>query len=240
MNCLKAEEQFSAYIEDELDYRAIRTFEAHLNACESCRREFTLFRESLDLLHQLPQIEPSTDFDTALKARIADTQVESTPFWGRVLQPLHGQIRLALIGVAVMFVAVMFVMVAGFYFYQKTSVNPELVEIVATPESSSRAPLADEHRIEWQRQQFPLAVPSQELQSLVNFPESSVDLQSVRRNQQPQLSAFNLQPARSSQQPQFPVFDRQPVRRNQRTQRLEQNYILQTINYTEAPTGGGL
>ncbi len=229
MNCLKAEEQFSAYIEDELDYQAVRTFEAHLNACESCRREFTLFRESLDLLHQLPQIEPSTEFDAALKTRLADTQVESTPFWGRVLQSLHGQIRFALSGVAAMLL-----MVAGFYFYQKTSINPE-------SESSSRAPLADERRIEWQRQQFPLAVPSQEPQSLVNFPESSVfDPQPVRRNQQPQLSAFNLQPVRSSQQPQFPVFDLQPVRRNQQTQRLEQNYILQTINYTEAPTSGGL
>ena len=236
MNCLKAEEQFSAYIEDELDYQAVRTFEAHLNACESCRREFTLFRESLDLLHQLPQIEPSTEFNAALKTRLADTQVESTPFLGRVLQPLHGQIRFALSGVAVMLV-----MVAGFYFYQKTSINPELVEIVAAPEASSRAPLADERRIEWQRQQFPLAVPSQEPQSLVNFPESSVfNPQPVRRNQQPQLSAFNLQPVRSSQQPQLSVFDMQPVRRGQQPQRLEQNYILQTINYTEAPTGGGL
>ena len=240
MNCLKAEEKFSAYVEDELDYQAVRTFEAHLNACESCRREFTLFRESLDLLHQLPQIESSVEFDPALKTRLADTQVESIPFWGRVLQPLHGQIRFTLSGVAVMLV-----MVAGFYFYQKTSLNPGLnpgsVEIVAAPESLRRAPLADQSRIEWQRQQFPLAVPSQGPQSLVNFPKSSVfDLQSVRRDQQPQLSAFNLQPVRRDQQPQLPVFDLQPVHRRQRPQRLEQNYILQTINYTEAPTGGGL
>ena len=236
MNCLKAEEQFSAYIEDELDYQAVRTFEAHLNTCESCRQEFTLFRESLDLLHQLPQIEPSTDFDTALKTRLADTQVESIPFWGRVFQPLHGQIRFVLSGVAVMLV-----MVAGFYFYQKTSINPESVEIVAAPGSSRRAPLTDQRRIEWQRQQFPLAVPSQEPQSLVNLPESSVfNLPPVRRSQQPQLSAFSLQPVRGSQQPQVPVFDLQPVRRSQQPQRLEQNYILQTVNYTEAPTGGGL
>ena len=236
MNCLKAEEQFSAYIEDELDYQAVRTFEAHLNACESCRQEFTLFRESLDLLHQLPQIEPSTDFDTALKTRLVDTQVESIPFWGRVFQPLHGQIRFALSGAAVMLV-----MVAGFYFYQKTSINPGSAEIIAAPGSSRRAPLTDQRRIEWQRQQFPLAVPSQEPQSLVNLPESSVfNLHPVRRSQQPQLSAFSLQPVRGSQQPQVPVFDLQPVRRSQQPQRLEQNYILQTINYTEAPTGGGL
>lgn len=236
MNCLKAEEQFSAYIEDELDYQAVKTFAAHLNACKSCRREFTLFRDSLDLLHQLPQIEPSTEFDTALKTRLADTQVESIPFWQRVLQPLHGQIRFALSGVAVMLV-----MVAGLYFYQKTLINPGLVEIVAAPESSRRTPLAGERRIEWQRQQFPLAVPSQEPQSLVNFPESAAfDPQPVRSSQQPQLSAFNLQPVRSSQQPQPSLFDLQPVRSSRQPQRLEQNYILQTINYAEAPTSGGL
>ena len=220
MNCLKVEEQFSAYLEDELNYQAVRAFEAHLNTCESCRREFALCRESLDLLHQLPQIEPSAEFDVALQARLADTQVESIPFWQRVLQPLHGQTRLALSGIAVLLV-----MVAGFYFYQTTLTEPPSVEIVAAPESSGRIPLAEGHRVEWQRQQFPLAVPSRELQSLVNFPESSV---------------FDLQPVRRSQQPQFPTFNLQPVRRSQQPQRLEQNYILQTINYTEAPTGGGL
>ena len=218
MNCLKAEEQFSAYIEDELDYQGVRGFEAHLSDCEACRREFTLFRESLNLLHQLPRIEPSTEFNTALRVRLADTQVETLPFWRRVLRPLHGQTRLALSGIAVLFV-----MAAGFYFSQKTLIKPESIEIVAAPETLRRAPLTEGRGLEWQ-QQFPLAVPSQELQSLVNFPESS---------------AFNLQPVRRSQQLQLPAFDLQPVHRSQQPQRLEQNYMLQTINYTEAPTGGG-
>jgi anti-sigma factor RsiW len=204
MNCLKAEEQFSAYIEDELDYQAVRAFEDHLSTCHACRREFTLFRESLNLLHQLPQIEPSREFDIVLHMRLADAQVESIPFWQRVLRPLYGQTRLALSGIAVLLV-----MVAGSYFYQKTLTKSQPVEIVAAPESSRRVPLAEERRVEWQGQQLPLAIPSRELQSLVNFPESPT---------------FNLQPRRRSQQP----------------QRLEQNYILQTVNYTEAPTGGGL
>ena len=219
MNCLKAEEQFSAYLEDELDYPAIRAFEAHLNTCQACRREFMLFRESLDLLHQLPQVELSTEFDAALQGRLADTQVEPIPFWRRVLQPLHGQTRLALSGITVLLV-----MVAGFYFYQKVLIKPQSVEIVAAPEPLRRASYPEGRGVEWQ-QQFPLALPSQELQSLVNFPKSSM---------------FNLQPMRRSQQLQFPVFDLQPVGRSQQPQRLEQNYILQTINYTEAPTGGGL
>jgi anti-sigma factor RsiW len=203
MNCIKAEEQFSAYIEDELDYQAVRAFEAHLTACESCHQEFRLFRESLDLLHQLPQIEPSGEFDIALQIRLADIPVESIPFWQRVLRPLYGRTRLALSGIAVLLV-----MITGFYFYQKTSIKPQSVEIVAAPEPSRRVPLAEERRVE-RRQQLPLAIPSRELQSLINFPGSST---------------FNLQPLRRTQQP----------------QQLEQNYILQTVNYTEAPTGGGL
>jgi hypothetical protein len=233
MNCLKVEEQFSAYLEDELDYQAVRAFEAHLSTCESCRREFTLFRESLDLLHQLPQIEPSTEFDIALQARLADTQVESIPFWQRVLQPLHGQVRLALSGIAVLLV-----ILAGFYFYQKTLTKPPSVDTAVAPETSRSVPVAKEREVE---QQLPLAVPSQELPSLVKFPESSeLDLQPVRGNQQLQSATFDLQQLRGTQQPQLPASDMQPVRRDQQPQRLEQNYILRTIKRTEAPTGGGL
>ena len=220
MNCLKVEEQFSAYLEDELDYQAVRAFEAHLNTCESCRQEFTLFRESLDLLHQLPQIGPSTEFDAALRTRLADTQVESIPFWQRVLQPLQGQLRLALGGIAVLLL-----MIAGFYFYQKTLTDPESPEIVEAQESSKHIPLAEGHEVESKQQQFPLAVPSQELQPLVNFSDSSVP---------------DLQPTRGNQQPQPPGSDSQPAHENQQPQQLEQNYILRTINHTKAPTGGGL
>jgi hypothetical protein len=233
MNCLKVEEQFSAYLEDELDYQAVRAFETHLSTCELCRQEFTLFRESLDLLHQLPQIEPSAEFDVALQARLADTQVESIPFWQRVLQPLHGQVRLALSGIAVLLV-----ILAGFYFYQKTLTKPPSVDTAVAPETSRSVPVAKEREVE---QQLPLAVPSQELPSLVKFPESSeLDLQPVRGNQQLQSATFDLQQLRGTQQPQSPASDMQPVRENQQPQRLEQNYILRTIKRTEAPTGGGL
>lgn len=233
MNCLKVEEQFSAYLEDELDYQAVRAFETHLSTCELCRQEFTLFRESLDLLHQLPQIEPSAEFDVALQARLADTQVESIPFWQRVLQPLHGQVRLALSGIAVLLV-----ILAGFYFYQKTLTKSPSVDTAVAPETSRSVPVAKEREVE---QQLPLAVPSQELQSLVKFPESSeLDLQPVRGNQQLQSATFDLQQLRGTQQSQLPASDMQPVRRDQQPQRLEQNYILRTIKRTEAPTGGGL
>ena len=204
MNCLKAEEQFSAYFEDELDYQAVKAFEAHLGVCEPCRQEFARFRKSLDLLHQLPQIEPSVEFDIALRVRLANTQVESIPFWRRVLRPLHAQPAWALSGIAALLV-----MFAGIYLYQKTLVKSPPFDIASVPDTSGHVRLSEGRSNERWRQEFPLAVPSPELRARVNFPE-------------------------------FPAFDPQPVRRGQQPRPIEQNYILQTINYTEAPTSGGL
>ena len=208
MNCLKAEEQFSAYLEDELEYPAVKAFETHLATCEQCQREFALLRESLDLLHQLPQIEPSREFDSNLRIRLADTQIESAPFWYRVLNTLRPRPAWAFGGIAVVLV-----IFAGIYLYQNTSVKSSSLEIAAR----LNTPLAHRHpepivkirSNELRRTELPLAVPDLRPQSLVKFPE-------------------------------FPEFDPQPLRERQFPQRIEQNYILQTINYTNAPTGGGL
>ena len=59
MNCLKAQGHFSAYLEDELGYQTIKTFEAHLEECEACRGELAIFQKSVNLLNALPPIEPS-------------------------------------------------------------------------------------------------------------------------------------------------------------------------------------
>ncbi len=208
MNCLKAEEQFSAYLEDELNYQTVKAFETHLADCEQCHREFTLFSESLDLLHQLPQIEPSAEFDIDLRSRLANTQVELISFWHRVLNSLRAQPAWALSGVVTLLV-----MFAGIYLYQNIFVKSPPFEVAIEPNTPStrirHVPLAEVRSNELWQGELPLAVPNLDLQSLVKFPE-------------------------------FPAFDAQPMRRRQEPRRMEQNYILQTINYTEAPTGGGL
>ena len=76
MNCLQAEEYFSAHFEDTLDYQALRDFEAHLAACEACQHEYALFQESVNAVQQLPQIEPSPDFMPTLLQRLAEEQRE--------------------------------------------------------------------------------------------------------------------------------------------------------------------
>lgn len=76
MNCLQAEEHFSAYFEDTLDYRALRRFETHLTACEACQHEYARFQESVKAVQQLPQIEPFPEFMPKLMQRLAEERQE--------------------------------------------------------------------------------------------------------------------------------------------------------------------
>ena len=76
MNCLQAEEHFSAHFEDTLNYQVLRDFEAHLSECEACQHEYACFQESVKAVQQLPQIEPSADFMPSLLQRLAEERRE--------------------------------------------------------------------------------------------------------------------------------------------------------------------
>ena len=76
MNCLQAEEHFSAHFEDTLDYETLQDFEKHLATCEACQQEYARFQESVKVVQQLPQIEPSPYFMPTLLQRIAEEQRE--------------------------------------------------------------------------------------------------------------------------------------------------------------------
>ena len=70
MNCLQAEEYFSARLEDILDYQTLQDFEGHLTACETCQHEYARFQKSVKVVQQLPQIELSPHFMSALRQRL--------------------------------------------------------------------------------------------------------------------------------------------------------------------------
>ena len=76
MNCLQAEEHFSAHLEDTLDYQTLQGFEAHLAECEACQHEYARFQESVKVVQELPQIEPSPYFMSTLQQRLATEQRE--------------------------------------------------------------------------------------------------------------------------------------------------------------------
>lgn len=125
MNCLQAEEHFSAHFEDTLDYQTLQDFEEHLAVCEVCQHEYTRFQESVKAVQQLPQIDPSPYFMSTLQQRLATEQREPVgvrlpnPYkesvatgWGRLLDVLRRP-RWAFSGIMVLILAA-----AATFFYQ--------------------------------------------------------------------------------------------------------------------------
>ncbi|MDE0300908.1 MAG: zf-HC2 domain-containing protein [Candidatus Poribacteria bacterium] len=200
MNCLIAEEHFSAYLEDELDYQTIKDFEAHLVNCGSCSSEFALFRKSLNLLHQLPRIEPSSDFDQSVRSRVDNLDVGRTSVWHQVLASLRSRPGWAFSG----FATALFVVLISAYFYQKSpnehqSSPPSVVIQANSNPTYQPADKIDDHGL--------LPVPVHQVHVPLDFGSGG-------------------------------FFGREVL--EWRPQRTQQNFILQTVNYSTAPRGGGL
>ena len=158
MNCLQAEEHFSAYFEDTLDYQALRDFEAHLTGCEACQHEYARFQESVKTVQQLPQIEPSPNFMPKLMQRLAEeprefggiTEIIATG-WHRLQDGLRRP-RWAFSGI----VALLLIIAAGGYFYQAGFLSNQDSQpaVVVTPasEPSRLGPPPVELPVDVQRQ----------------------------------------------------------------------------------------
>ena len=144
MNCLQAEEHFSAHFEDTLDYQTLHGFEEHLAVCEACQHEYTRFQASVKAVQQLPQIEPSPYFMSTLQQRLATEQSEPGSVkesvatgWGRLLDVLRRP-RWAFSGIMALILAA-----AGTFFYQEGSLfNRDLRSTPVVAPMSQRAQVA--------------------------------------------------------------------------------------------------
>jgi hypothetical protein len=92
MVCRKCKKLFSAYLDGDLDTRERHRFEDHLAECERCAVDFAGFKEVIALTTDLPQIQPSPDFDRTLQAKLADSEDK------RGFSPLFGRHPIAIIG----------------------------------------------------------------------------------------------------------------------------------------------
>ncbi len=139
MNCLQAEEHFSAHFEDTLDYQTLHRFEEHLAVCEACQHEYTRFQESVKAVQQLPQIDPSPYFMSTLQQRLATEEREPGSVkesvatgWGKLLDVLRRP-RWAFSGIMALILAA-----AGTFFYQDGSFfNQDLRSTPVAPMSQS-------------------------------------------------------------------------------------------------------
>ena len=144
MNCLQAEEHFSAHLEDTLDYQMLQGFEAHLAECEACQHEYVRFQESVKAVQELPQIEPSPYFMSTLQQRLATEQSEPDSIqeiaatgWSQLLDILRRP-KWAFSGIMVLILAG-----AGTYFYQAGPLfnqDSHQMSVAPAPQSEQTAP----------------------------------------------------------------------------------------------------
>ena len=72
----EAREQFSAYLEDELDTDSAERFQLFLAANPNCAAELIDFERTLSLMHRLPAHEPALDLWTEFAPRMAGVRTE--------------------------------------------------------------------------------------------------------------------------------------------------------------------
>ncbi len=140
MNCVQAEEHFSAHLEDTLDYQTLQDFESHLIECEACRGEYARFQDSVNVVQQLPEIEPSPYFMSTLRQRLAAEEPENssikdvvTTGWQQLLDVFRRP-KWALSGVIALILAA-----TGTYFYQDlrpvaVDPTPRTEQVATSPE----------------------------------------------------------------------------------------------------------
>ena len=186
MNCLMAEERFSACLEDELDYQTIREFEAHLANCSSCQTEYATFRKSVKFLQQMPRIEPSFDFDRNLQSMIANSDVDKVPSWHRILNSLRARPVWAFGGIA----AILLLALVGLNFYRS---SPNTYEFPEPRIAINPAANPDYPRVERIDAREALALPARRITVPLDFgAEYSIDY-SIRGDAMPRAPQHTQQ-----------------------------------------------
>ncbi|MFO7560555.1 MAG: zf-HC2 domain-containing protein [Desulfobacterales bacterium] len=60
----------SAFIDNELPEQKAKEIQEHIQTCETCRKETALIRQIENSMKDLPEIEPSTDFESSFWKKI--------------------------------------------------------------------------------------------------------------------------------------------------------------------------
>lgn len=87
--CPSAEQTIASYIDGNLEQTERISFERHMATCQVCRTIERELRGTQSLLRALPSVEPKSDFETRLAARIADVKLKPAPWWMRLRMPSY-------------------------------------------------------------------------------------------------------------------------------------------------------
>lgn len=86
MDCSRALELMSLFIDGELNGKIESNLKQHINTCNSCKREYDIQKSIREILINMPPVELPADFNTRLHQKL--TELESTlsvkqKFWQR-------------------------------------------------------------------------------------------------------------------------------------------------------------
>jgi hypothetical protein len=70
MTCKDSLALYSEYLDGALPESVRERFEVHVARCDSCARYHRVMRRGLRLVHEMPELEPSSDFQDRLQHRI--------------------------------------------------------------------------------------------------------------------------------------------------------------------------
>lgn len=79
MDCRRFRMHHLAYLDDTLSGDDTTAAQRHVLACDACAAHDTLVRRSLMIARSLPTIEPSSEFQARLRARLAACRDEPVP-----------------------------------------------------------------------------------------------------------------------------------------------------------------
>lgn len=80
---LKIIRNLSAYLDKELNNKAMMLIDNHLNNCVSCNAELDLLKKTSESLNSYPEIEPSFYFNTKLQQKINENKKKTG--WSKII-----------------------------------------------------------------------------------------------------------------------------------------------------------
>jgi hypothetical protein len=102
MECIRAENLLSAYLDGDLPEREREGFSEHLRQCPRCAGEEKALKETLSLLRNLPAEKAPPGLLEGVRRRIGQEK-ETVPLWKKLFLPAHIKIPLEAAAVVLIF-----------------------------------------------------------------------------------------------------------------------------------------
>ena len=120
MNCNSYEDKIISFIENELSDKERAEFQLELDNNSDLRAQYNEMRKILISLHEMPKVEPSSDFIIKLNAKIDDYEFKSTNIISSLLNKIINYDYLPQLSVGVVSLVCLFVVT---YFWSSNNNN---------------------------------------------------------------------------------------------------------------------